>query len=179
MASAALIPVSEYEYLHSSYEPDRDYVDGELQERNGGELFHGILQGLLVTLFNNHRRLWNVYAATEVRVQVSTQRYRIPDVCVLRKTDPLVPIVQKAPLICIEVLSPEDRMKRIQERFEDYTQMGVEHLWLIDPISRHAWVILADGSQQRVSDAFTVPDTPIRIELAELFGELDEMQSQG
>ena len=174
MASAALIPVSEY--LNSSYEPDCDYVDGELQERNVGELAHGVLQGLLVTLFDMHRREWNVFAGTEVRLQVSAHRYRVPDVCVLRKSDPFVPIVQKAPLICIEVLSPEDRMNRMQERFADYARMGVENMWLVDPISRHAWVVSADGSQQSVSDALTVPGTPIRVDLAEVFAELDEMQ---
>jgi hypothetical protein len=32
MASSTLIPVSEY--LSNTYEPDCDYIDGELQERN-------------------------------------------------------------------------------------------------------------------------------------------------
>ncbi len=35
MATKALIPVSEY--LRTSYSPDCDYVDGEVQERNLGE----------------------------------------------------------------------------------------------------------------------------------------------
>lgn len=175
MASATLIPVSEY--LGNSYRPDCDYVDGELQERNVGELAHGILQVILAAIFHNNRRAWGIYVGTEVRVQVDATRYRVPDVCVLRNADPFVPIVQKAPLICIEVLSPEDRMKRVQERFEDYARMGVENMWLIDPTSRHAWVVLADGSQQRVTDAFTVAGTPIRIDLTEVFAELDEMQN--
>jgi hypothetical protein len=35
MATNVLIPVSEY--LKTSYSPDCDYVDGEVQERNLGE----------------------------------------------------------------------------------------------------------------------------------------------
>ena len=35
MATSSLIPVSEY--LSTSYEPDCDYIEGELQERNFGE----------------------------------------------------------------------------------------------------------------------------------------------
>jgi Uma2 family endonuclease len=99
----------------------------------------------------------------------------VPDVCVLRSSDPFVPIIPKAPLICIEVLSPEDRIQRMQERIEDYAEMGVEHIWLIDPVSRHAWVATPDGSHNRVETEFTVPGTPIRIVLAELFNEFDEM----
>jgi len=39
--------VSEQEYLATMYEPDCEYVDGGILERNWGELEHGTLQGLL------------------------------------------------------------------------------------------------------------------------------------
>ncbi|HLI64222.1 MAG TPA: hypothetical protein VKV05_12550 [Terriglobales bacterium] len=38
MATAAQHRVTIEEYLRSCYRPDCDYVDGELQERNLGEL---------------------------------------------------------------------------------------------------------------------------------------------
>ena len=175
MASATLIPVQEY--LDSSYEPDCDFVEGELQERNVGERPHSFLQQIISAIFYNNRRAWGVVSGPELRVRVAPRRFRVPDVCVLRHNDPADDVVETPPLICIEILSPEDRMNRMMERFEDHTRMGVENLWLIDPTSRHAWSISADGSQQRIMDAFTVPGTPIRIDLAEVFAELDDMQS--
>jgi Uma2 family endonuclease len=175
MATAALIPVEEY--LSSSYEVDCDYVDGELQERNVGERPHSLVQYIVANIFNRNRKAWGIVAGPEMRVHVSKRRYRIPDITVLLRTDPADDVVQVAPLICIEILSPEDRLARTLERFADYSQMGVEHLWLIDPLSRHAWTISADGSQQRVMEALLVPGTPIRIDLAEVFAELDDMQS--
>jgi Uma2 family endonuclease len=177
MSGTTLIPVSEY--LTASYEHDCDYIDGELQERPVGERPHSFLQSILVTIFNANRRAWDIVAGTEMRVQVATTRYRIPDVCVLRRSDPADDIVKTPPLICVEVLSPDDRMQRVHERFEDYARMGVDHLWLFDPIRRQAWVVLPDGSQTRVDTEFTVPGTPIRLVLAEVFAELDDMQSQG
>jgi hypothetical protein len=33
------VPVEEY--LNTSYDPDREYVDGQLVERHVGEHFHG------------------------------------------------------------------------------------------------------------------------------------------
>lgn len=176
MASTTLIPVSEY--LRTTYHPDCDYVDGELQERNLGESAHSFLQTILVALFHANRSTWKIVAGAEIRVQVGKERYRVPDIGVLRRSDPVDPIVKKAPLICIEVLSPEDRLQRMQERIDDYARMGVEHVWLIDPISRHAWVATADGSHTRVVEAFRVPGTPIRIALAEVFAELDDMLTQ-
>ncbi len=175
MSSATLIPVNEY--LKASYEHDCDYIDGELQERSVGELSHSFLQGILVAIFNANRRAWGIVAGTELRVQVGATRYRVPDVCVLRHSDPKDPIVKTPPLICIEILSPEDRLQRVQERFEDYANMGVDHLWLLDPIRRQAWVVMADGSQTHVGAELTVPGTPICVSLAEVFAELDDMQS--
>jgi len=175
MSSATLIPVSEY--LNASYEHDCDYIDGELQERNVGGRPHSFLQIILASIFHAHRRAWGIVAGTEMRVQVGARRYRVPDVCVLRRFDPNDDIVKTAPLICIEVLSPEDRIQRMQERFDDYAKMGVENIWLIDPIRRQAWVVMADGSQVHVDTEFIVTGTPIRISLAEVFAELDDMQS--
>jgi Uma2 family endonuclease len=177
MSNATLVPVSEY--LNASYEHDCDYIDGELQERPVGERPHSLLQLILGTIFQVNRVAWGIVAGTEMRVQVAATRYRIPDVCVLRRSDPADDIVKTAPLICIEVLSPDDRMQRVQERFDDYARMGVEHLWLLDPVRRQAWVVLPGGSQTRVDAEFAVPDTPIRVVLAEVFAELNDMQSQG
>ena len=42
MGSATLISVAEY--LTTAYSPDRDYVDGEVVERNLGELDHSSIQ---------------------------------------------------------------------------------------------------------------------------------------
>lgn len=57
--------------------------------------------------------------------------------------------------------------------------MGVEHIWLIDPISRHAWIGTTDSMHKPENAEFTVPGTPIRILLADVFAELDDMQTQG
>jgi hypothetical protein len=51
--------VSMEEYLSSSYEPDCDYVDGVLEERNLGEYDHGNLQTISAYL-KYRARSWNV-----------------------------------------------------------------------------------------------------------------------
>jgi Uma2 family endonuclease len=176
MAASTLIPVSEY--LSQTYRPDCDYIEGELQERNLGELGHSAVQGILWGIFHANRAAWNVMPYPELRVQVATDRYRVPDITVLRRSDPKDPIIRTPPLLCIEVLSPEDRIQRMQERIGDYFRMGVQHVWLIDPDTRDAWIAQPDGSLQHVSAELTVPHSPIRIALAEVFAELDEMRAQ-
>ena len=65
MASVALIPVSEY--LRTTYRPDCDYIEGELRERNVGELPHSLMEAILCTIFNTNRREWGVIAAPDYR----------------------------------------------------------------------------------------------------------------
>lgn len=176
MASATLIPVSEY--LNTVYRPDRDYIDGEVKERNLGDRPHAAMQAILATIFNNNRRVWNIVALTEQRVQTSAKHFRIPDVCVLRRSDPVDAIVQVAPLICVEILSPRDSLSDMQERVDDYFLMGVAHVWIIDPRNRRAYVASTKGFQEPVNTEFAVPETSIRISIADVFAEFDEMQSQ-
>jgi Uma2 family endonuclease len=165
--------VSVQEYLHADYEPDLDYVDGRLEDRNVGEHDHGFLQTLLATIFTNNRRNWGVHTVSDVRVQVAATRFRIPDVSVLRSSDPRDSVLRKPPLIAIEILSPEDRLSRFTEKLEDYVAFGVPHIWVLDPQKRRA-AEYGDGKLDWMGDGeLTVPGTPIRIVVSELFAELD------
>ena len=80
MVATTAIPVEEY--LHTSYEPDMEYVNGQLVERNVGEYFHSMLQLLIgAELLKRDGRGFRAF--TEQRVRISAEpRYRIPDICV-------------------------------------------------------------------------------------------------
>ncbi|MGH9629907.1 MAG: Uma2 family endonuclease, partial [Bryobacteraceae bacterium] len=101
--------VSIGEYLSSSYDPDMDYVDGELEDRCVGEKDHAKLQLKMVKMLDG----FGWFAIIETRMRVSPTRFRVPDVCVYEK-EPDEQVFTKPPLLVIEVLSPEDRMARMQ-----------------------------------------------------------------
>ena len=173
MSTAVQISVSEY--LSSSYRPDCDYVDGELEERNLGEEYHGLIQKMLAAIIFNNRLVWKLRSITEQRVQVSPTRYRVPDVVVVPSSQPIQGVMRTPPFLCVEVLSPEDRFQRVQERVREYLMMGVPHVWIIDPETREAWTATLEGGVQPLQrDALTLPGTPVHITIAELFEEIDE-----
>jgi Uma2 family endonuclease len=168
---APLVTVEEY--LRTVYRPDCEYVDGRVEERNLGEHDHGLLQAFLSALFTNNRTAWGVRTVTEVRTQVRGTRFRVPDVSVLRADSPREQIIKHPPLIAIEILSPEDRLNRLQEKIDDYLQFGVENIWIIDPETRKAWTADRAGLHPVQNDELTVAGTPIRVVLGEVFAELD------
>lgn len=167
MASATLIPIAEY--LNTSYRPDREYIDGELRERNVGKWHHARVQYLLAQWFANHEAEWGVIGSTEQRMQVSTTRIRIPDVVVLTaQVPPDVPI--EPPLLVIEILSPEDSYSDTEERARDYWMMGVETVWIIDPKTRSGR--MCSGAEWVRAPRLVVRGTEIYVDLDELFGKL-------
>ncbi len=174
----AILPLDEpyvtvEEYLHSSYRPDCDYVEGRIEERNLGEYDHGLLQLLLGVLFTNNRQTWDVRAVTDVRTQISRSRFRVLDVSVLRADAPRESIITHPQLIAIEILFPEDRLNRLQERVDDYVEFGVENIWVLDPETRRTWTADASGLHLVHTGELSIPETPIRVVLSELFAELD------
>ena len=161
------------EYLHTSYKPDVDFVDGHIEERHLGEFEHARLQYLIANIFGRNEREWNVLGAIEQRMRIGADRVRICDVVVFRADAPREQITQTAPLICIEILSPEDRLSRAKVVLGDYLAMGVQNIWLIDPIYRSAWTFDAAGLHEADLTNLTVANTSIRLDLTEAFAALD------
>lgn len=171
MGTTALISVDEY--LRTAYEPDCDYVDGEVIERNLGERDHSDLQSELVYVFRLRRREWKTHAFVEQRVEVAKTRFRVPDVCVYVGDNPRDQIFRSPPFICIEVLSPEDRVARTQQRIDDYIKFGVPYVWVINPADRRVWVYTSDGSRE-VKDGMLRTENPaLTVDLGEIFAGID------
>ncbi len=167
-----VVPVQEY--LHTSYQPDCDYVDGHVEQRNLGEHEHSQIQTILTILCGIHQRQWNVSVLVECRLQVRPDRFRVPDVMILRKSQKVTRIVQEAPLVCMEVLSPEDTWAKMRVRLNDYLALGVGHIWCFDPEAREVRRYDSDGFNVVTSADLTVAGTPIRLVVAEVVAALDE-----
>jgi Uma2 family endonuclease len=161
--------VSLQEYLRSSFSPDRDYVDGELQERNLGEWPHSRTQGRLYAFLFQREAQWGIRVVPEQRVQVNPTRFRVPDVCAILASDPVEPIVRRAPFLCIEILSKEDTVSRLNERLSDYFQMGVRYVWVLDPLTRRAFCYTPGEMHEVLDGMLRTKDSEIAVPLAEVF----------
>jgi Uma2 family endonuclease len=167
MPARTLISVEEY--LATSYRPDCDYVDGEVVERNLGEWDHSRLQTRLLVYLVTRYEKDGVFAVSEQRVQVKKTRFRIPDVCVVLG-EPGEQILTKPPFLCIEVLSPEDRMSRLGQRISDYFEMGVPYVWVLDPESRQAYTATpAEGLCEVKTGVLKTENPTLEVPLSELF----------
>jgi len=161
--------ISVEEYLSTSYRPDCDYVDGHIEERNLGEFDHSSLQTAVAAYFFSRKMQWDITVVVEQRVQVGPKRFRIPDVCVVvGKTNEQ--IFRTPPFLCIEILSPEDRMSRVETRIDDYLLMGVRYVWLLDPSTRRAYIATKETGLRESKDAVLRTENPaLELPLIEVF----------
>ena len=167
MPTAVLVPL--YEYLGQTYQPDCDYLEGVLEERNVGELSHGDAQTALAAYFLY--RISGFWAVVEIWVQVKSGRFRIPDVSIVRGGKPLGRIITTPPEVAVEVLSPDDRIAAFQERIDDYLAFAIPCVWVIDPETRRAWIHTNDGSREAKDGILRNPAGDLAIPLSAIFAD--------
>jgi Uma2 family endonuclease len=134
MATSSAVPVEEY--LRTSYDPDMEFLDGQLVERHVGEYFHSRLQTLIAMALGSRERERRLRVFTAQRVQVGDRpRYRIPDICVKALPHQVTPILRQ-PDLAIEVVSPDDDAAEMLTKIADYLAAGIPHIWVVDPYKR-------------------------------------------
>lgn len=173
MATATRITLEQY--LRTSYEPDAEFVAGEIEERNAGEYDHSVVQREILFWFRRHDKDWGTRTIHEQRTRLKSGNVRISDVSVWKRDIPVQPVFNQPQFIAVEVLSPEDRHARVQAKIEDYRQFGVSHIWIVDPALRRGWDC-SDGNWMAKA-RFEIAGSPIYLDLAELFAELDAAEA--
>ena len=165
------VPVEDY--LSMVFEHDCEYIDGVIRERALGDFEHCFLQGLLCSIFFNHRSDWRVVSLPEQHIRITPTRYLIPDVTMLKAGLPREPKLTKPPLLVVEIQSPTDTLRGVASKARDYLGFGIENIWVIDPKSRKAYYAKPAGLEEVTEGWLEIPGTPIRVSLEEIFAEMD------
>jgi Uma2 family endonuclease len=165
MATTA-VPITLDEYMNTSYSPDCEYIDGVVVERNVGRGKHACaLSKVLLKLAELTGQNGVVLVAQ--RTRISETRVRVPDVCVVEE---LEDVVTKAPLLCVEVLSPEDRWNQVIASVGDYQEMGVACVWVVDPFQAKAWIFESQKGPMEVQDGkLTAQTLGVEVKLADVW----------
>lgn len=160
--------ISVEEYLSNVYRPDCEYVDGTVVERNAGEKDHRRLQTILGAYLLGLEHRLGIHVHTGQRLQVKPDRFRVPDLCVVAGPEPDEQIFTRPPFLCVEILSPEDRMIRVEERISDYLGFGVRYVWVVNPQAGTGWIYSSVGPRFAHDGLLTTEDPEIAVPLGQL-----------
>lgn len=161
-------------YLHETWSPDREFVDGEILERTLGEKDHSSWQMALSLLLASYRHSANIRVFPELRLQTQLTRFRVPDIMVIDRNAPNEQIITHPPLLCVEILSPDDRLHHLTDKVAEYFQMGVRAVWIIDTRKQVGYQCSGPAMHDwNASPVLSVPDTSISIEMSAIIADLD------
>jgi Uma2 family endonuclease len=176
MTASTAVPLEEY--LRTCYEPDAEYVHGQLVERNVGEWTHSLQQMLLGRLLLE-RGEGRLRVFPELRVRVTNEpRYRIPDLCVVPVSHPRERFLTTPPDLAIEIVSPDDEPADMLAKIGEYLAMGVPHIWVVDPHKRKVVEAGAHGIRES-SSRIVETDLVGSVDFNELFTQLEEAVPPG
>ena len=166
--STTLVTVDEY--LSTTYKPACDYLDGVLRQKSMPTWNHSMVQTQISQLINLNFPPFR--AGAEVTVRVSPNRYLVPDVLVQAVSHIQRPYPTDPVHLCVEILSPDDRLSETISKCEQYHAWGVPFVWIIDPDERRAWEFPQGHRLHEIRDDGIISAGPIALALADVFRAL-------
>jgi len=178
MATKALLTVEDFVRLPDTVDGSDvryELVEGELVQVSPTVPVHNRVRGKLERLlaaFVEQRRLGEVLA--EQAFQLFGNTVRIPDVSFVRASRPLDPhrLPKGAPDLAVEVVSPSNTPREIDERISDYFAAGCQRVWVIYPEEREVYIHgLAGVTRRRGDDLLEDPEllAGLSVKVSELF----------
>jgi len=76
-------------------------------------------------------------------------------------------LIQRPPVLWIEVVSPDDRWSRIQTRLADCAAFGMPMIWIVDPYTKQAWM----GTAPVTDGMLRYPELGLEVSLQEILAE--------
>lgn len=171
-ATATLLSLGEFHNIFDGVKPNHEYWFGEAVAKSMPTFTHGALQVVLGQML----RAAGLKSYSEVTLRISPELELIPDVVATRRK-PDGPYATEPVDLCVEILSPDDRLNRTMKKAGHYVGWGVADVWIVDPSARTAWMVNAqhpDGLWVHPDGTLTAA-SGIQIPLTKLFAEVDDL----
>jgi len=176
---------------------EQDVLDIHQREKRLYELVDGILvektmgysESILAVAISTILHSWvaprnlGAVAGADGMMRLAPGLIRIPDVSFIEwdrfpnrqiQSDPIPDLV---PDLAVEVLSPNNTDREMEEKLDDYFRTGTSLVWFVDPRRRTVEVYTARDQMKLLTEADTLDGGTLlpgfQLPLRELFAELD------
>lgn len=107
----------------------------------------------------------------ELTARLRDTQFYVPDVAIEELAKPIqsrYPGPNNPVLLCVEIVSPPDRVGKLFGKCEEYHKWGVPYCWVIDPERKIVWEYFPEDVEPRkVEDVVTAG--PIRLSIEDVF----------
>jgi len=162
MSATLTKPITPEEFLALPDSVRYELVNGELVERPMSAL-SSLVEGRVFKRVDDHcekQKLGWVWPGT-LSYQIfpdEPHKNRRPDVSFIRKErlaleDLDVGNLRIVPDLAVEVLSPNEKAYKVDEKIEEYLAAGVKLIWVINPETKTVLIHRADGTTTRLKNS--------------------------
>ena len=124
--------LEQFDCEYSRQKPYYEYWFGEPVQKSMPTRLHSILHKILQRLLDDAGYI----AGAEIKLKISEHFQPLPDVIGELPGEVELDYPTKPVELVIEILSPSDRLPRLLEKCEFYTDLGLQKIYVIDPQMR-------------------------------------------
>jgi Uma2 family endonuclease len=170
--------------IHDREDRLYELVDGVLVEKAMGTQ-ESFLAALIARILGEfvHRQQIGFVLGSDGMARLAPGLVRIPDVSLVlweqlpNRRVPLIPMLNFAPVLAVEVLSPSNTRKEMDRKLRDYFTAGVRLVWYVDPVARQVQTFTAFDQSRLLGETETLTGDPLLpglvLPLGDLFAELE------
>lgn len=163
--------------------PDDGYrhelIKGELLTMSPSGYEHGRVAGNLTVLLGQYVRAKGIgdicAAETGFKLESNPDTVRAPDIAFVPHEQVGIRSVgfgSGAPHLAVEVLSPDDRKTKVEQKTLQWLASGAQSVWLVNPKKRTVEVIHADGQRKLFHESDELVDDTVpgfRVTVSKIF----------
>ena len=124
------LTLKEFRTHYAGAKPHFEYCFGNAIQKSMPTWLHGLVQRLISNLLSEAGYI----SATEVELRITQDWQPVPDVSASTQLEQ--PYPTKPVPIVVEVLSPDDRIAAVRAKCQDYANIGIQQVFVIDPEKR-------------------------------------------
>ncbi len=175
MAPLGFLTAERFEQKYGDKKPFFEYWYGEAVKKPFGDEIHSLLQGIIGLLLR--QRGWRV--GIGVRLKISHWAFPLPDLSANRNRPLGGPYPTEAVDLCVEVVSPDDSLRKLFTKGAHYLDWGIGTVWIVDGEYRRAFIMTLEHPKPveiGLADSLTAGsgEDAAEISMRELFNELDK-----
>lgn len=124
--------VEQFERQYSNQKPYFEYWFGEPVQKAIPTWIHSMLQKIIMRLLDDA----GYESGAEVQLKISDDFQPLPDVSAVLPGQVELPYPTRPVEVVVEILSPDDQFSQILAKCRFYEELGIRHIYVIDPETR-------------------------------------------
>ena len=153
--------VEQFDRIYGQAKPYFEYWFGQAVQKTMPTWIHSMLQKIIMRFLDDA----GYESGAEVKLKISGDFQPLPDVCAVRPGEVELPYPTRPVEVVVEILSPDDQFSQIATKCQFYGELGINHIYVVDPDTRELWRWNRDRPLTLVDSLVSIPASAIWLEL--------------